>query len=96
MQQRWRLGLWLLPTQTVALLRTGGNFADRRGRRACFLGSGLLTTTAGILAAFAPTYSWLLAARFLCGVGLGGVPVTFSMVLEFLPGGELFSLLARH
>ena len=65
-----------------------GNFADRRGRRACFLGSGLLTTTAGILAAFAPTYSWLLGARFLCGVGLGGIPATFSMVLEFLPSDQ--------
>jgi MFS family permease len=66
----------------------GGQVADIYGRRAGFLLTGVLTFTAGLLSALAPSYGWLVLARFCCGGGLGGVPVVFSLAMEFLPSDQ--------
>lgn len=65
-----------------------GLVADRKGRRVGFLLTGLFTFAFGICTALAPSYSWLLVARFGCGIGLGGVPVVFTLTLEFLPSNQ--------
>ena len=37
------------------------------------------------MSAFSPSFGFLLFARGLVGFGLGGVPVAYSMFMEFLP-----------
>ena len=65
-----------------------GLVADRHGRRLGFLLTGLFTFAFGLCTAVAPSYNWLLLARFGCGVGLGGVPVVFTLTMEFLPSSQ--------
>ena len=56
----------------------------------------------GMLCALYPecfaSLQWLLLARCLVGIGLGGVPVAFALFAEFLPikgrGGWLIALQA--
>jgi MFS family permease len=40
------------------------------------------------MSAFSPTFGFLLFARCLVGFGLGGVPVAYSMFMEFLPSSR--------
>ena len=65
-----------------------GLVADRYGRRYGFLATGVFTFLFGLLSAGAPSYMSLVVARFLCGLGLGGVPVVFSLAMEFLPSDQ--------
>jgi MFS family permease len=65
-----------------------GVLSDRRGRRLGFLLTGVFVFVFGLLSAAAPSYGWLVLFRFLCGVGLGGVPVVFSLAMEFLPSDQ--------
>lgn len=79
-----------LITTSVALGMTigatcWGLFADQYGRRAGFIVSTLFTFVFGILSAFSLSYEMLVVARGLVGIGIGGVPVSFSLLMEFLP-----------
>ncbi len=63
-----------------------GTLADIVGRRRAFLWTLLNYSIFSILSALAPSYSLLLVARFITGVGLGGcIPVAYSLVAEFMP-----------
>lgn len=63
-----------------------GRLADRFGRRPVLIASVLIDAVFGIASAFAPDFAWLLALRFLTGVGVGGtLPVDYTMLAEFLP-----------
>ena len=63
-----------------------GRLADRIGRRPVLIVSVLIDAVFGIASAFAPDLTWLLALRFLTGVGVGGtLPVDYTMLAEFLP-----------
>jgi len=63
-----------------------GTMADIVGRRKAFLWTVLIYSSFSILSAMAPSFSALLVARFITGVGLGGcIPVAYSMVAEFMP-----------
>ncbi|WP_279483602.1 MFS transporter [Aureimonas sp. SK2] len=63
-----------------------GRLADRIGRRNCLIITVLIDAVFGIASAFAPDFGWLLALRFLTGVGVGGtLPVDYTMMAEFLP-----------
>ena len=83
---------------TVAGLFVGslgqGEFTDRFGRKAVYQFNLLLFGLATIIAAlppmpsigFNPGYTWLLAFRFLAGVGLGAEqPLCYSYVAEYAP-----------
>jgi len=48
-----------------------GRLADRFGRRTAFLLNLALYSCCSLLAAFAPGAGWLIAARFLAGIGIG-------------------------
>jgi MFS family permease len=61
---------------------TYGQFADRFGRRPSAVVSAGFLSIFSILTAFAPNYGSLLAFRFLFGVGLGGVNITFDSLAE--------------
>lgn len=63
-----------------------GRLADRYGRRRVLIGTVLVDAVFGILSAFAPDFWWLVALRFLTGLGVGGtLPVDYAMMAEFLP-----------
>ncbi len=63
-----------------------GRLADRIGRRRVLILTILIDALFGIASAFAPDFTWLLALRFLTGLGVGGtLPVDYAMMAEFLP-----------
>lgn len=62
-----------------------GAVSDRLGRRKGFFIPAVFTFSFGLLSAFAPNYGILLLCRMMVGLGLGGVPVAFSLFMEFVP-----------
>ncbi|KAK2574408.1 Synaptic vesicle 2-related protein [Acropora cervicornis] len=39
----------------------------------------------GFLSSFSPHYLWIVALRCLVGVGIGGIPTMYTLLIEFLP-----------
>lgn len=63
-----------------------GRLADRIGRRPVLMAAVVIDACFGVASAFAPDFTWLLALRFLTGIGVGGtLPVDYTMMAEFLP-----------
>lgn len=63
-----------------------GRLADRIGRRPVLMTAVVIDACCGVASAFAPDFTWLLALRFLTGIGVGGtLPVDYTMMAEFLP-----------
>jgi MFS transporter, putative metabolite:H+ symporter len=63
-----------------------GQFSDRWGRKTVYQFNLLLFGIFTILGAFAPTVWWLVAARFIAGLGLGGEqPLAFAYAGEYSP-----------
>ena len=61
-----------------------GAFADRFGRKLAFLAAVTLFSSASMAGAFAPSPVLFAVARFLCGVGVGGiVPICSALIYEF-------------
>lgn len=66
-----------------------GRLADRIGRRPVLMMAVVIDACFGVASAFAPDFTWLLALRFLTGVGVGGtLPVDYTMMAEFLPSSR--------
>jgi putative MFS transporter len=63
-----------------------GEFSDRLGRKAVYQFNLLLFGIFTILGAFAPSIMWLMAARFIAGIGLGAEqPLAFAYAGEYSP-----------
>jgi putative MFS transporter len=63
-----------------------GMVGDRYGRRVTFVYNLALYTAGALFAACSPDFSWLLAARFIVGIGLGGELNTgLTLVAELMP-----------
>jgi putative MFS transporter len=63
-----------------------GQFSDRWGRKTVYQFNLLLFGVFTILGAMAPTVWWLVAARFIAGIGLGGEqPLAFAYAGEYSP-----------
>jgi putative MFS transporter len=63
-----------------------GEFSDRWGRKTVYQFNLLLFGVFTILGAMAPTVWWLIAARFIAGLGLGGEqPLAFAYAGEYSP-----------
>ena len=63
-----------------------GEFSDRWGRKTVYQFNLLLFGAFTILGALAPTVTWLAAARFVAGLGLGGEqPLAFAYAGEYSP-----------
>src|SRR5271169_6003629 len=63
-----------------------GEFSDRFGRRFIYQFNLLLFGIFTILGAFAPTVAWLIATRFVAGLGLGAEqPLAFAYAGEYSP-----------
>jgi putative MFS transporter len=70
---------------TVGAL-VAGFLGDAYGRRFTYQFNLLLFGIASLAAAFAPSMEWLIAARFLMGLGLGAeIVVGYSSLTEFVP-----------
>src|SRR6201991_3388633 len=89
---------WSLSNAQVGLLTTltfggmaigsllAGITGDRYGRRVTYMYNLALYTLGALLAAFAPGLGWLLVARFIVGIGLGGELNTgLTLVAELMP-----------
>jgi MFS transporter, putative metabolite:H+ symporter len=64
-----------------------GSLAEQYGRKKRYLFSLLVMGLCSLLAAIAPTITWLFVARLVQGIGLGGcAPVAIALFTEFLPG----------
>src|SRR6202023_2973362 len=63
-----------------------GEFSDRWGRKTVYQFNLLIFGIFTILGALAPTVTWLMAARFVAGLGLGGEqPLAFAYAAEYSP-----------
>lgn len=83
--------------QTGTLFFTGmlvgafvfGRLADRIGRRPVLLMAVAIDACFGVASSFSPDFTWLLALRFLTGIGVGAtLPVDYTMMAEFLPSAR--------
>jgi len=90
---QWELSntqVGLLTTLTFAGMAIGSLIAgvtgDRYGRRVTYMYNLVLYTVGALLAAFSPDIGWLLVARFIVGIGLGGELNTgLTLVAELMP-----------
>lgn len=72
---------------------SAGSLTDRLGHRRVFLGCLTLYSSAMIAVALAPDPTFLSWARFVAGLGFGGIaPVTVSLVVEIAPPGRRHAL----
>ncbi|MBS0559882.1 MAG: MFS transporter [Proteobacteria bacterium] len=63
-----------------------GIYGDRYGRRFAYQVNLLVFGLAALAGAAAPSMSWLIAARFVMGIGLGAeIVVGYVMISEFVP-----------
>ena len=63
-----------------------GEFSDRWGRKTVYQFNLLIFGVFTILGALSPTAWWLVAARFIAGLGLGGEqPLAFAYAGEYSP-----------
>src|ERR1051326_5934459 len=63
-----------------------GEFSDRFGRKTVYQFNLLIFGIFTILGALAPDVTWLMVARFLAGIGLGGEqPLAFAYAGEYSP-----------
>jgi len=63
-----------------------GEFSDRWGRKTVYQFNLLIFGIFTILGALAPSVTWLIVARFLAGIGLGGEqPLAFAYAGEYSP-----------
>lgn len=65
----------------------------RFGRRKGYLATAFFTGLFGLVSAFSPSFVWMLILRGLLGFGIGGSPVAFSFLTEFLPRANRGSFL---
>ncbi|NIF51600.1 MFS transporter [Burkholderia sp. Ax-1724] len=83
------LNAWFT-TLTFAGLTVGawcaGVLGDRFGRRFSYQLNLLIFGGASIAATFAPSMYWLIALRFIMGIGMGAeIVVSYGMLSEFVP-----------
>lgn len=91
---------WGVSPQQESLLTTGvfvgmmlgawvwGSVADRWGRKVAIYATSLWIGAAGLASAASVNYGMLLCTRAAVGFALGGVPVSFSYFLEFVPAAR--------
>jgi MFS transporter, AAHS family, 4-hydroxybenzoate transporter len=70
-----------------------GPLADRYGRKTLLVMSMILFGSASLAASFSIDLRWLIALRFITGLGLGGaMPMTITLASEFCPARRRSSL----
>ncbi|TCZ57303.1 MFS transporter [Roseicella aquatilis] len=70
-----------------------GPLADRWGRKPVLVATTAFFGAATVASAFAPDIGWLVALRFVTGIGLGGaMPAAITLTAEFCPERRRSSL----
>jgi AAHS family 4-hydroxybenzoate transporter-like MFS transporter len=70
-----------------------GPLADRIGRKPVLIATTVFFGVATFASAFAPSVEWLIALRFLTGIGLGGaMPAAITLTAELCPEKRRSSL----
>ncbi|MBK1656908.1 MFS transporter [Paracraurococcus ruber] len=70
-----------------------GPLADKAGRKPVLIATTAFFGAATIASAFAPNIEWLVALRFVTGIGLGGaMPAAITLTAEFCPERRRSSL----
>ncbi|MFC1410904.1 MFS transporter [Streptacidiphilus sp. N1-12] len=83
-QLPWLLGSAFLGAFAGAVLLP--TLADRVGRRRAFMLTLALYSVASLAGAFSPDLWWLVAARFVAGIGIGAeLPVADTYLADLLP-----------
>jgi len=81
-QTSWVTGSAILGAFIGALLF--GRIADLLGRKSVYLGVSLVMVVGALASAFAPGFVWLVVARFVLGLGIGGdYPVSAVLMSEY-------------
>lgn len=62
-----------------------GYLADVHGRWAIILASAWTVLIASVCSALVPNIEGMLIARGIMGIGIGGIPVCFSLFMEYIP-----------
>lgn len=63
-----------------------GVIGDRLGRRYAYQANLAIFGLAALASTFAPSMHWLIALRFIQGIGLGGeIVIGYAMISEFVP-----------
>lgn len=62
-----------------------GYLADEYGRKAVILGASTLVLLSALGSAATLDIAGMLAARGIMGLGIGGIPVAFSLFMEYIP-----------
>uniref|UniRef100_A0A061RP51 Transporter-related family protein n=1 Tax=Tetraselmis sp. GSL018 TaxID=582737 RepID=A0A061RP51_9CHLO len=65
-----------------------GYLSDACGRRIGFFTTALFSSLMGFGSALAPSYAAIIFFRAMVGIGLGGVPVAFTLFMEFIPAAN--------
>ncbi|GEE01513.1 putative transmembrane-transport protein [Gordonia spumicola] len=83
-QQLWILDIYGF--MIAGLLITMGNIGDRIGRRRILLAGAAVFGVASVMAAFAPSAGFLIAARALMGIGGATLmPASLSLIANMFP-----------
>ena len=83
-----RIGLLIaaFTLPAVFLAPLFGVLADLKGRRWLLIGGLAVFAVCGAAGAFAPSFEWLLALRFLQGIGVSAItPLTIVLISDLLP-----------
>lgn len=88
----WHLSSWeeaLITTIVFVGMAVGcplwGWLSDNFGRKSMIVISASWLGYFGFLSSFSPHYLWIIALRCLVGVGIGGIPTMYTLLIEFLP-----------
>ena len=91
LKKQWHLGSFdtaLLNSTTLIASAIGavifGRVADMLGRRRIYGFEVLILAAGAIACAFSPSFGWLIAFRFVLGIGIGGdYPVSATIMSEY-------------
>ena len=68
---------------------SAGLLGDRFGRRTAFQVNLVIFGVASLVAAAAPSMNWLIAIRFVMGIGLGAeAAIGYAVISEFMPAAQ--------
>lgn len=88
----WHLSSWeeaFITTIVFVGMAVGGPLwgwlSDNLGRKSMIIVSASWLGYFGFLSSFSPHYVWIIALRSLVGIGIGGIPSMYTLLIEFLP-----------
>lgn len=88
----WHLSSWeeaFISTIVFVGMAAGGPLwgwlSDNFGRKSMIIVSACWLGYFGFISSFSPHYIWIVFLRCLVGIGIGGVPTMYTLLIEFLP-----------